>query len=80
MTNKHPKDEADREAGLGADTPRPPGDLARDPGIGAAKGTFARDKAGPDALEGEHTFEGDVMNDATPQGGVDPKQQGRTNR
>lgn len=80
MTNRHPKDDADRKAGLGADVPRPPDDLARDPGIGAAKGTFARDKAGPETIEGEHSFEGDVMNDTTAQGGVDPSQRGRTNR
>ena len=44
-SNKHPKTAADRESGLGADTPRPPDDLERDPGIGTSKGTFARDKA-----------------------------------
>jgi hypothetical protein len=31
-------------------------------------------------LEGENTFEGDVKNDATPQGGVNPNQRGRTNK
>ncbi len=79
-TNKHPKGPEDRAQGLGADTPRPPGDLERDPGIKTSKGTFARNKAGPETIEGEHTFEGDVMNDTTPQGGVDPGHQGRTNR
>lgn len=78
--NKHPSGEEDREKGLGADTPRPPDDRDRDPGIGTSKGTFARDKAGPEEIEGDHTFEGDVMNDATREGGVDPDQQGRTNR
>jgi hypothetical protein len=31
-------------------------------------------------LEGDNTAEGDVMNDTTPQGAVNPNQQGRTNR
>lgn len=79
-SNKHPKTEADRQSGLGADTPRPPDDLERDPGIGTSKGTFARDEAGPEEIEGDHTFEGDVMNDATAQGGVNPNQTGRTNK
>ena len=79
-SSKHPKGPEDRKRGLGTDTPRPPGDLERDPGIGTSKGTFARDKAGPEEIEGDHTFEGDVMNDTNPQGGVDPDQRGRTNR
>jgi hypothetical protein len=79
-SNKHPKGPEDREQGLGADTPRPPGDLERDPGIGTSKGTFARDKGGPEEIEADHTFEGDVMNDTNAQGGVNPNQQGRTNR
>lgn len=32
------------------------------------------------SLEGENTFEGDVKNDTTEQGGVDPNQRGRTNK
>ena len=79
-SSKHPKGEEDRKAGLGADTPRPPDDLARDPGIGTSKGTFARDKVGPEEIEGGSTFEGDVMNDTTREGGVNPDQRGRTNR
>lgn len=53
-------------------------DLSGNPGIGASKGVTA---AGEDArdIEGETTFEGDVENDTTPQGGVDPRQAGRTN-
>ena len=31
-------------------------------------------------LEGDNTFEGDVKNDTTAQGGVDPNQRGRTNK
>ena len=79
-SSKHPKGPEDRKAGLGNDTPRPPDDLERDPGIGTSKGTFARDKAGPEEIDGEHTFEGDVMNDTTAQGGVNPNQTGRTNK
>jgi len=79
-SSKHPKGPEDRKAGLGSDTPRPPDDLERDPGIGTSKGTFARDKAGPEEIEGDHTFEGDVMNDTTAQGGVNPNQTGRTNK
>ncbi|WP_128255351.1 hypothetical protein [Falsirhodobacter deserti] len=30
--------------------------------------------------DGENTFEGDVMNDTTPEGGIDPNQRGRTNK
>lgn len=79
-SSKHPKGPEDRKAGLGSDTPRTPDDLERDPGIGTSKGTFARDKAGPEEIDGEHTFEGDVMNDTTAQGGVNPNQTGRTNK
>jgi hypothetical protein len=79
-SSKHPKGPEDRKAGLGSDTPRPPDDLERDPGIGTSKGTFARGKAGPEEIEGDHTFEGDVMSDTTAQGGVNPNQTGRTNK
>lgn len=50
-------------------------DLRGNPGIGSSKGQ-TRD----DALDGESTFEGDVLNDTTPSGGIDPRQTGRTNR
>jgi hypothetical protein len=78
--NKHPKGQQDRKAGLGQDTPRPADDLDRNPGIGTSKGVHTRTGVDPEKLEGENTAEGDVMNDTTPQGGVDPNQQGRTNR
>jgi hypothetical protein len=52
--------------------------LEDDPGIGRSKGRYAMTNEPP--LEGENTFEGDVKNDTTPKGGVDPKQQGRTNK
>ena len=79
-SSKHPKNTVDREGGLGEDVPRPPDDLERDPGIGTSKGTFARDEAGPEEIEGDHTFEGDVMNEGAKGGGVNPNQTGRTNK
>lgn len=58
-------------------TPRPSdSDLERDPGIGMSKGKVR----GPDLESGENTFEGDVENDVTPQGGIDPRQRGRSNK
>lgn len=47
-------------------------DLRGNPGIGSSKGA--------DLPEGENTFEGDVMNDTTPEGGIDPNERGRTNK
>lgn len=73
MSNKHQdKSEDLRRQGV-------PDDLQRDPGIGRAKGT---DRAGadPDLIDGENTFEGDVKSDTTPNGKVDPRQVGRTNK
>lgn len=54
-------------------------DLRENPGIGTSKGTS---KAGDqdEALDGDNTFRGDVENDVTRQGGVNPDQTGRTNR
>ena len=63
-----------------SDTPRPPDDLERNPGIGSSKGVHSRTGANPEELEADNTAEGDVMNDTTAQGRVDPNQQGRTNR
>lgn len=71
MTNRHPK------------TQRPSDkDLQENPGIGTSKGTI---KGGQtldedESLDGDNTFEGDIENDVTPQGGIDPDQTGRTNR
>jgi hypothetical protein len=64
-TSKHPKTDRPNDR-----------DLRGDPGIGRSKGGFAREDAPP--LEGESTTEGDVGNDTTRQGGVDPNQRGRT--
>ncbi|WP_209424425.1 hypothetical protein [Pararhodobacter sp. SW119] len=69
--SKQPKSDKEIEADL-------PNNLEDDPGIGRSKGRFARTNEPP--LEGENTFEGDVKNDTTPQGGVDPRQRGRTNK
>jgi hypothetical protein len=54
-------------------------DLKGNPGIGTSKGTRATGED-PRAIEGESTVGGDVMNDTTPQGGVDPNRRGRTNK
>ncbi|WP_372621481.1 hypothetical protein [Falsiroseomonas sp.] len=77
--SKHPKNEQDRREGPGADVPRPPSDLERNPGIGASKGTFGRG-TDPATIEGENTFEGDVMNDAGKGNALPRKEKGRTNR
>ena len=53
------------------------GDLKRNPGIGQSKGTAAGD---PEDLEADSTSEGDVANETTRQGGVDPDHMGRTNK
>lgn len=79
-SSRHPKEPADRKAGLGADMPRRPDDTARDPGIGASKGTHGRSTRDPVAIAGDGNGECGVMNDATPQGGVDPGRRRRTNR
>jgi hypothetical protein len=55
----------------------PTDDLTCNPGIGASRGATlsgAGDLGADELEDGETTFEGDVENDATPQGGVDPKQ------
>lgn len=63
--SRHPKSPAPSDA-----------DLKNDPGIGSSKGA---DRTDP-RIGGENTFEGDVMNDTTPQGGIDPNQRGRENK
>jgi hypothetical protein len=79
-STKHPKNTVDRQGGLGEDVLRPPDDLDRNPGIGASKGVHSATGADPEDLEGDNTAEGDVMNDTMQTGGVDPNQQGRTNK
>lgn len=62
---------AERELGSG------PSDLERNPGINATVGAWDDD---PKEIEGENTSEGDVLNDTTRSGGIDPEQRGRTNK
>jgi hypothetical protein len=68
--NKHPKTKP---------SDRPRSDLDTDPGIGTSKG-MNRAGADPRELDGGSTFEGDVMNETTREGGVDPDHRGRTNK
>jgi hypothetical protein len=48
-------------------------DLKRNPQIGGSKGVTAAQASPEDleALQGENTYEGDVLNDTNPQGGID---------
>lgn len=78
-SNKHPKNDAERREGPGADVPRPPSDNDRDPGIGSSKGTFGRG-TDPEVISGENSSEGDVMNDVGRTGAVPENHRGRTNR
>jgi hypothetical protein len=54
-------------------------DLKGNPGIGTSKGLGA---VGADVedIQADSTIEGDVANEATREGGVDPKHMGRTNK
>lgn len=47
-----------------------------DPGIGYSLGTTGEDV---DAIRGENTLEGDVMNDTEADGSIEPTRRGRTN-
>ncbi len=80
MSNKHNTGPDNQGDGRSVDTPRPPDDLERNPGIGASKGVFSRTSADPEEIEGANTVEGDVMNDVSPSGAVSPNRRGRTNR
>lgn len=66
--NKHPKTETPSDR-----------DLKSDPGIGRSKG---QRMVGADGrpIQGENTYEGDVLNDVNDQGAVDPNKTGRTNK
>ena len=70
MSSKHPKTKPQD---------RPRSDLEVDPGIGTSKGTTISGED-PRVLDGGSTFEGDVMNETNPEGGVDPDRTGRTNK
>ena len=56
-----------------------PNDLERNPGIGQSKGSFMTGIP-PEEIEGENTVEGDVENDTTAAGGINPRQKMRTNK
>ncbi|HZF74774.1 MAG TPA: hypothetical protein VE033_02930 [Acetobacteraceae bacterium] len=75
MGNKHSGQNEDGK--LGGEVPRPPSDLERNPGINSSKGVFGRG-TNPEEIEGENTFEGDVMNDVDKTGAVSPGRRGRT--
>ncbi len=70
MTAKHPKTKPEE---------RPRSDLDVDPGIGRSKGATMTGE-NPRDLDGGSTFQGDVENQTTREGGVDPKRMGRTNK
>lgn len=58
----------------------PADDLKCNPGIGASRGATlsgAGDLGADELEDGENTFEGDVENDVTPQGGLNPEQRSR---
>lgn len=56
-------------------------DLKQNPGIGASKGTIKGGEILDDeGLDGDNTFEGDIENDVTRQGGINTDQTGRTNK
>jgi len=79
-SSKHPKHPPAGPNDLGADTPRLPDDLQRNPGIGASKGAFAATGADPETIEADNTAEGDVMNDGAKGGGVNPSKVGGINK
>ncbi|GJD34398.1 hypothetical protein [Methylobacterium aerolatum] len=66
MSDKHPKTTTPTDA-----------DLKGNPGIGTSKGMAGAD---PEDLEADSTFEGDVENETTPEGGVDPNHRPRKNK
>jgi hypothetical protein len=80
VSNKHNIGFDNRGDGRSIDTPRPPDDLERNPGIGASKGVFSRTGADPEEIQGENTIEGDVLNDVSPSGAVTLNRVGRSNK
>jgi hypothetical protein len=71
MSNQHPKTRKPSDK-----------DFRDNPGIGTSKGTIKGGEIVDDDadLDGDNTFRGDVENDVTPQGGINPDQTGRTSR
>jgi hypothetical protein len=53
-------------------------DLKQDPGIGRSRGIILPEE--DESLQADNTVEGDVANDTTPQGGIDPRQRARSNK
>ena len=76
-SSKHPVRPPQGPDDLGADVPRPPSDLERNPGINSSKGASGVD---PETVEADNTVEGDVVSDGAKGGGVDPDHLGRTNK
>jgi hypothetical protein len=70
MTTKHPKTKPGQ---------RQRSDFDVDPGIGTSTGTTISGEDRRD-LEGGSSFEGDVVNQTTREGGVDPNRTGQTNK
>lgn len=64
--SQHPKSKKPSDADIGSD-----------PGIGTSKGTA---KEGDELERGENTVEGDVGNDTSDAGGINPRQKVRTNK
>ncbi|KAB7783227.1 hypothetical protein [Methylorubrum populi] len=60
---------------LKTDTPSD-ADLKGNPGIGQSKGLTGADI---ETIAGDSTVEGEVENETTPEGGVDPDHRGRKN-
>lgn len=67
-SNKHPKGHQPNDM-----------DLKANPGIGQSARINNLDDTFEDE-EGGNTVEGDVLNDTTPAGGINPDQRGRTNK
>jgi hypothetical protein len=67
MSSKHMKTDVPSDA-----------DLKGNPGIGSSKG-MTISGGDPRDLEGDSTFEGDVDNETTPEGGIDPDHRPRKN-
>lgn len=65
-SNKHPKTSKPTDE-----------DLKVNPGIGTSAGKTAAPQG--ETIEGENTIEGDVDNDLTRTGAVDPARRGRSN-
>ena len=64
--------------GRSIDTPWPPSDLERNPGIGGSRGSDGRTGVGPNVLDGDINIEGDMMNDTAPTGTIAWNKRGRT--